>query len=113
MFRRLFVTLALVVLALGAALTLAVVLLVEDSPTREWLLLAVAGVVLGGLILAAILSASLAWQITRPLQDLNDAVERVGAGAELARVFPADRDEVSLLGETFNRMSERIGRRIA
>ena len=113
MFRRLFASFTLLVLALGAILAVAIVALVEDTAAQQRLLGVLGGLVLAGVALGAVLSASLAWQITRPLKDLIDAVEKMGAGAEAPRVFPGARDEFSLLGETFNRMSEQLGQRIA
>src|SRR5262249_44719156 len=59
-----------------------------------------------------VLSAVLTRQIARPLRELMAAVEKMGVGDSGPRVFPTDRDEVSLLGATFNVMSERLARRI-
>jgi two-component system phosphate regulon sensor histidine kinase PhoR len=59
------------------------------------------------------LSAALSRQVARPLRELMRAVERMGAGARGPRVFPTDRDELSLLGRTFNRTSEQLAARIA
>src|SRR4051794_28389509 len=113
MFRRLFTTLALLVVALLGGLALAVQAGGAGPGGRGgvWALFGVALVL--GLGAAAALAAALAWQITRPLNDLTHAVERMGAGTGQPRVFPTAHDEVSLLGETFNVMSERLSGRIA
>jgi two-component system phosphate regulon sensor histidine kinase PhoR len=113
MFRRLLGMFALLVLALGAGLAAAVLALVDDAVVQQHLFVALGAVVLVGLALAVWLSAALAHQITRPLQDLIDAAEKMGAQTDPPRVFLTARDEVSLLGRTFNRMSVRLGQRIA
>jgi two-component system phosphate regulon sensor histidine kinase PhoR len=113
MFRRLLVVYALLLLAVGAAVALAIVAVVENPLARQRLLGAVGGIVLAAWVAGGALSAWLARRITRPLKDLVDAVEQMGAGTESPHVFPTDADEISLLGETFNRMSEQLGQRIA
>jgi two-component system phosphate regulon sensor histidine kinase PhoR len=74
-------------------------------------LVALAGGV--GLAAAAGLSATLARQVTRPLDELIGAVEKVAAGASGTRVFPAPGKVLCRLGRTFNDMSERLAARIA
>jgi two-component system phosphate regulon sensor histidine kinase PhoR len=113
MFRRLLALFVLLVLSLGAAMAVAVLTQIEDGLSRQRLLSALAVVVLVGLGLAVFLSVLLTRQITRPLKDLIDAVGKMGSWPRSPRVFPASTDEVSLLGETFNRVSEQLGQRIA
>ncbi|MGL4554205.1 MAG: HAMP domain-containing protein, partial [Gemmataceae bacterium] len=98
MFRRLFTAFALLTAGLlaGAA----------AFPHGLALLL------VAGLAASAGLSYWLSVQLARPIKDLIAAVENLSKGNGTARVFPTDRDEVSVLGETFNRMGDRLGRRI-
>jgi two-component system phosphate regulon sensor histidine kinase PhoR len=112
MLRRFFSAMALLVLALVVGLAAGVLLAAPAHETgRLLVLLAAAGAL--GLLAALALSLSLARQITRPLGDLTEAVEKTGVSGGGERVFPVSHDEVSRLGETFNRMSERLADRIA
>lgn len=113
MFRRLFATYSLLVLVLLTGLALLVVLVVQDEGDRMRVLVLVCVTIVLALIGLAALSARVAWQITRPLEELGEAVERMAAGSPRARVFSNERGEFRLLGQTFNRMSEHLGTRIA
>ena len=112
MSRRLFVALALVQVFVLGGLALAIRMRVGDPETCDELTLLVGVALLVGLGLYAVLSVSLARRITRPLKDLIAAFEKVGLDRPHARVYPANSDEVSLLGRTFNRMSEKLSARI-
>ncbi len=112
MFRRLATTFGLLVALLLMALALGIVQAVEAEDVRLRLLLLLAGAgalaVLGVLALSAAHSRQVLWR----LGNLTEAVEKMGAGAG-SRIFSTDRDELSLLGQTFNRASERLATRIA
>ncbi len=109
MFRRLLAAFALLaVVSVGGAVA---VVLLSSSPVRA--LLGLAAVLVLSLALAGWLSASLAWHFAQPLNELISAVEKMAEGADQARVYPPDRDEVSLLGQTFNRISDHLALRIA
>jgi len=107
MFRRLLAAFTLLAFATigGAAL---VARLAPGHPT-----LGLACVLGLSLALAAWLSASLAWHFAQPLDELLGAVEKMADGPGQARVYPPGQHEASLIGQTFNRMSERLGRRVA
>jgi two-component system phosphate regulon sensor histidine kinase PhoR len=113
MFRRLFLTFGLLVLALLGVpgLVLGVLVGRDDLRAAVWIVL---GCAAGAGVLAVLgLSAWVARLSTRPLRALMTAAEGVGAEAAGQRVFPESRDEVGQLGRVFNRMSERLADRIA
>jgi two-component system phosphate regulon sensor histidine kinase PhoR len=112
MFRRLLSSVSLPVALLLLALALGLTQLVPEGELRRrlmLLLLAAGGVALLG---AVAVSAVLSRQIVRPLNELTRAVEKMGVGVG-PRVFTADNDELSRLGQTFNRASEGLAARIA
>jgi two-component system phosphate regulon sensor histidine kinase PhoR len=109
MFRRLCITFGVLFLLVQAVQVVLVFL--NPEAARPLLVLTLVGLL--GLAAVVGLSALLAGQITRPLKELTDAVEKMGDGSNGTRVFPGDPDEMSILGETFNRMSERLSGRIA
>ncbi|MBY0229594.1 MAG: cell wall metabolism sensor histidine kinase WalK [Gemmataceae bacterium] len=113
MFRRLLASFAALAVLLVLAAAGAVLLLVEEQPLRARLLLALSLVLALGLAAAGLLAASLSQHFGRPLQHLIAAVEKMGEGSGSPRVYPLDRDEASVLGQAFNRMSEHLGQRIA
>lgn len=110
MFPRLFVSFALLTLALLAGAALLGHRLIS-GPHRLAALAVLAALLAVGLLASAGLAYALARHLARPVRDLTAAADRLTAG-DLARVFPTDRDEVGLLGEAFNRMSEEVGRRV-
>jgi two-component system phosphate regulon sensor histidine kinase PhoR len=112
MSRRLFAALALVQVVVLGGLALAIRWRIAESDLRDELTLSAGLAFLAGLGLSAILSVALARRITRPLRELIAAFEKVGQGRAAARVYPATSDEVSLLGRSFNRMSEKLAARI-
>jgi two-component system phosphate regulon sensor histidine kinase PhoR len=112
MFRRLFPLFGLLSLAPLAGLALVVALSVDRPDLRGWLL-ALVGAAAGLALLAVFgVSAWVARHFSRPLRELADAAERLGAGGA-GNVFAAGGGEVGRLGRAFNRMSERLATRIA
>jgi len=59
--------------------------------------------------LGMLLSLVLAAAVSRPVQALTDAAERVAAGDLSARVPASGSDELGALARTFNQMVERLG----
>jgi two-component system phosphate regulon sensor histidine kinase PhoR len=110
MFRRFLAWFALPVAALGAVLAVAIELLVEDEGLRRQLLRI--GVVAGLAALAGVVTLAWWWhrQLGRSIGELARAVEEIGGHA---RVFLPDDDSLSSLARTFNRVSERLTRRIS
>jgi|GEM_PF-1546961 len=88
---------------------------VAELPTAEayaplWRSLALLGAVLAGATLLAVAAGFLfARRVVAPLQSLTGAAERLRAGDLAARVRVAERNELGLLGATFNSMAERLG----
>jgi two-component system phosphate regulon sensor histidine kinase PhoR len=112
MYRRLLGSFALVCLGTLAG-AIAVVYLCLDALSRGPVLLGLTVVALLGIACSFLLAYILSSRVVRPVIDLITAVDNMGKGMAKPRVYPTDQDEVSLLGETFNRMSERLGKRIA
>jgi len=69
--------------------------------------LIVAGVFVA--LLAAGLSVLLTRSINRPLAEMEQAATRFAKGDYTVRVSPRGRDEVAILGRTFNQMAESVG----
>jgi two-component system phosphate regulon sensor histidine kinase PhoR len=113
MFRRLLSNFAILALVATAGAATVVYFVAPDPATRGTLFFGLAIIFVLSLVVGACLSASLSYHITQPLNELITAVERLEMGAESPRVYPQEADEVSLLGQTFNRMSEHLGQRIA
>ncbi len=63
---------------------------------------------LGVLLLAAVLAMFIARTISRPILALAAATDRFGGGDLAHRSDVATRDEIGMLGSTFNAMAERI-----
>lgn len=61
-----------------------------------------------GLIIAALLGGLLVRQLTRPLNELTEATERVSEGELDQKVNINSDDEIGTLGKAFNRMSENL-----
>lgn len=77
--------------------------LLVRSFTRTVLLAALAA---GGV--ALVLAALLVRQITRPLNDLSRAAQRIAGGDLSARVAVQNNDEIGTLGRSFNRMADGL-----
>jgi signal transduction histidine kinase len=68
------------------------------------------GLGLAGSLAAALGSAALAREVTRPISRLRDAARRFELG-EPVQVAVEGRDEIAALGQAFNQMTDEIGRR--
>jgi nitrogen fixation/metabolism regulation signal transduction histidine kinase len=77
--------------------------------SRTYTLLLVIGLALGLVVISVWASAALARNMTRPLGQLGEAVERVAAGDLGARVAVGGATEVARLGSRFNDMAARLG----
>ena len=75
---------------------------------RRVVLLLVASMTIVLVLLALPLSARLARQMSRPLQELSSALGRVAGGALETRVHPGGAAEMRSLGESFNAMTQRL-----
>jgi signal transduction histidine kinase len=64
------------------------------------------------IIVVSLVSYALAWQLTRPIQELRVAAERLGRGDFGARVRSDRKDELGDLARTFDSMAERIERAV-
>ncbi|HEY7156270.1 MAG TPA: ATP-binding protein [Gemmataceae bacterium] len=113
MFRRLFASFTLLMLAIFAAMALVIAAAVQDADMRRRGLTLIGGAagvaVLGG----SILSARLIRRWRRPLQALIGVADKLSEGAGGQHVFTYSRDEIGELVGAFNRMSERLDARIA
>ena len=79
----------------------------RDVSRTYWVLLVVVlGLVLTGASLAV--ATGLAGAMTRPLRELESALERVAAGELETRVVPGGARELRTLGERFNAMTARL-----
>jgi two-component system, OmpR family, phosphate regulon sensor histidine kinase PhoR len=113
MFWRLFLPITALVLGPLALVGAAVVLHVEEPELAHTLLGLVAAAAAGGLAWAALFSSYFARRLTNPVRDLTQAARRLGQGDELPHVTLDAVGEVAVLGQTFNRMSDRLAERIA
>ena len=75
---------------------------------RRAVLLLVAGMTILLVGLALLLSARLARQMAKPLQELSIALGRVAGGSLETRVTPTGAAEMRSLGESFNAMTQRL-----
>jgi two-component system phosphate regulon sensor histidine kinase PhoR len=62
---------------------------------------------------ALVLAFWLARRISQPLQELTTAAEHIAAGSYGHKVYALGRDELAVLGRTFNHMSERLEEQFA
>jgi signal transduction histidine kinase len=60
------------------------------------------------ILAVALLCYALAYSVTRPLRELQRALERFGSGDRKARMHSTRRDELGELARTFDRMADRI-----
>jgi nitrogen fixation/metabolism regulation signal transduction histidine kinase len=81
--------------------------ILRDVSRTYWLLL-VAALVLGLTGVSLVASTALAGAMTRPLRQLEEALERVSAGDLETRVAPVGARELRTLGERFNAMTARL-----
>jgi nitrogen fixation/metabolism regulation signal transduction histidine kinase len=75
---------------------------------REYAWMLVTALVLALILIALTLSARLARQMSAPLKELSDALERIAAGDWSARVSVRGARELRHLGESFNAMAARL-----
>jgi nitrogen fixation/metabolism regulation signal transduction histidine kinase len=75
---------------------------------RSVVLILFGAVALVLVVLAVVLSARFAGQMSAPLGELSRAIERVSAGELSVRVSPRGATEVRSLGDSFNRMTARL-----
>ena len=75
---------------------------------RSVVLILFGAVALVLVVLAVVLSARFASQMSAPLGELSRAIERVSAGELSVRVSPRGATEVRSLGDSFNRMTARL-----
>jgi two-component system, OmpR family, phosphate regulon sensor histidine kinase PhoR len=113
MFRRLFFPIAALVLGPLALVEVGIALRVEDVTLSRLLVNLVATGAVVGVGGAALFSARVSRRVTKPVRELTQAAGRVGQGDELPHVALDAVGEVAVLGQTFNRMSDRLGERIA
>jgi signal transduction histidine kinase len=66
------------------------------------------GVASGGILLAIMFSLWIAARVSRPIEQLSSAAEEVASGNWDARVPVRGRDEVAVLGRSFNHMTEQL-----
>jgi two-component system, NtrC family, nitrogen regulation sensor histidine kinase NtrY len=66
------------------------------------------GVASGGILLAIVFSLWIAARVSRPIEQLANAAEDVASGNWDARVPVRGRDEVAVLGRSFNHMTEQL-----
>jgi nitrogen fixation/metabolism regulation signal transduction histidine kinase len=75
---------------------------------RQYAWMLVTALVLALVAVAGVLATSQAGQISRPLAELSDALDRIAAGDWHARVAPRGALEMRRLGQAFNSMAERL-----
>ncbi len=113
MFYRLFFPISALVLGPSAVVALAVGLRVEDATLSQTLLVVDAAAAVVGVGGAALFAARFSRRLTKPVRELTAAARRVGQGDEVPRVRLDAVGAVADLGQTFNRMSDRLAERIA
>ena len=66
------------------------------------------GVASGGILLAIVFSLWIAARVSRPVEELARAAEEVASGSWDTRVPVRGRDEIGVLGRSFNHMTEQL-----
>jgi two-component system, OmpR family, phosphate regulon sensor histidine kinase PhoR len=114
MFWRLFLPISALILVPLTAVAVGIALYVENPALVRGVFALVALVGIGGVAWAAIFASHFAHRLTKPIGELTRAARRVGQeDDELPRVQLDAVGEVAVLGQTFNRMSDRLAERIA
>ncbi|MDW8327517.1 MAG: HAMP domain-containing protein [Anaerolineales bacterium] len=80
----------------------------EATAPLENTLWMVAGATLGGVVLVSIAGVFFTRRLTRPIRALTDTAERIAAGDLTTQVDIRRNDELGLLAQAFNRMSEEL-----
>ncbi len=94
-----------VILRLGLPMTL---LEQETAKLQRHLAIAIGA----AFLIALLLSLWMARSITKPLSDIADAARRLSAGDATIRIHTHSHDEVGLLGETLNHMTDQLRTKI-
>ncbi len=89
------------------------ILYIRDSKVSvselQWMLLGIIGqALLMGLVLSILLSILLSKTISRPIEDLTRGAKAVAAGDFTSKIPVYSNDEIGLLTETFNSMSQTL-----
>lgn len=84
---------------------------VVDRTRRTWLVMAIIGA--AALTVAGLLALFLARRLTRPVDALVTAAERLGAGDFSIRTHPSGVDELDHLGQALDTTAERLGGLVA
>ena len=84
---------------------------VVDRTRRTWLTIAAIGA--AALLVAALLALFLARRLTRPIDALVTAAERLGAGDFSVRALPSGVEELDHLGRALDTTAERLGGLVA
>ncbi len=84
---------------------------VVDRTRRTWLTIALIGA--AALLVAALLALYLARRLTRPVDTLVGAAERLGAGDFSVRAHPSGVNELDHLGRALDTTAERLGGLVA
>ena len=84
---------------------------VVDRTRRTWLAITLIGA--AALLVAALLALYLARRLTRPVDTLVNAAERLGAGDFSVRTEPSGVDELDHLGRALDTTAERLGGLVA
>ncbi len=113
MFRRVLFQFGLLLWLVLGGVGLVLSSLQDSSAQRQTLLLVLGAAGLVGTLAIAACTATLAGRYSRPVRDLIEVAERISAGPTGQRVFVSGSDELARLGQTFNRLSERLAIRIA
>jgi two-component system phosphate regulon sensor histidine kinase PhoR len=113
MFRRLFSTFTLLMLAILAGTALIIAVGARDAEVRLRGLVLVGGAAVVAVLGSLALSLRLARRFSWPLHTLIGVADKLSDGAGGQRVFTNRRDEMGELVRAFNRMSERLDTRIA
>ncbi|MCC6139438.1 MAG: HAMP domain-containing protein [Nitrospira sp.] len=94
-----------VILRLGLPMTM---LEEETAKLQRHLAIAIGA----AFLIALLLSLWMARSITKPLSDIADAARRLSAGDATIRIHTHSHDEVGLLGETLNHMTDQLRTKI-
>ena len=113
MFWRLLLPTLTLVLGPLTLVAVGITLHVEDRALVDTLNGVVAGAAAVGAVGAALFAWYFARRQTKPVRELTQAARRVGQGEDLPRVSLDAVGDLAVLGQTFNRMSDRLAERIA
>jgi PAS domain S-box-containing protein len=69
------------------------------------------GVLLATIVVAGVLGVVVSGRLVKPLVKLTEGARKIAAGDYETRVSASARDEIGVLGNTFNQMAEAMGKR--